>query len=179
MKLTQILAGIAVAAALCLSPAAGQQKPEGLEQMGKLQLLVGTWSYTETYEKSAYMPNGGGGTGTYEARLGPGGYSLIIDFTTHAGFGDEIGHAILTWDPKEKAYKQYVAGNSFPGCAIFTGHWEGDLLTFQGEFEAGGVKTLLKTTYTEWKPKSITILEYYGVGDAPLQLLQTTKATKP
>ena len=179
MKLTGILTCAALAAALCLSPAAGQKKPEGLEQMEKLQLLVGTWSYTETYEKTAYMPNGGGGTGTYEARLGPGGYSLIIDFTTHAGFGDEIGHAILTWDPKEKAYKQYVAGNAFPGCAIFTGHWEGDLLIFQGEFEAGGVKTNLKTTYTEWKPKSITILEYYGVGDAPFQLLQTTKATKP
>jgi hypothetical protein len=113
------------------------------------------------------------------ARHGTGDYSLIIDFTTHAAFGDEISHGILTWDPREKAYKQYIAGNGFPGCAILTGHWEGDLLVFQGEFEAGGVKTVLKTTYTEWKPNSRTILEYYRVGDAPFQLLQTTKATKP
>ena len=179
MRLTGILTVIVLAAAVCLSPASGQQKPEGLVQMEKLQLLVGTWSYTETWEKTPRSPNGSTGPGTYDARLGPGGYSLIIDFTTHASFGDEIGHGILTWDPKEKAYKQYIVGNAFPGAAIFTGNWEGDLLVFQGEFEAGGKKTSLKTTYTEWKPKSITILEYYRVGDAPFQLLQTTKATKP
>jgi len=179
MKATRIFAVAALAAALCLSPASSQQKPEGLVQMEKLQLLVGTWSYTETYEKSAFMPEGASGTGTYEARPGPGGYSLIIDFTTHISGREEIGHAILTWDGKEKAYKEYVAGNGFPGCAIFTGQWEGDLLVFQGVFESGGVKTTLKTTYTEWKPKAITILEQYRVGDAPFQLLQTTKATKP
>ena len=170
-------AGARQAAEKAASPA--QQKPEGLVQMEKLQLLVGTWSYTETWEKSAFTPNGSSGPGTYEARIGPGGYSLIIDFTTHASFGDEIGHGILTWDPKEKTYKEYIVGNAFPGCAIFTGHWEGDLLVFEGEFEGGGKKTTLKTTYTEWTPKSITILEYYRAGDAPFQLLQTTKATKP
>ena len=156
-----------------------RQKPEGLVQMERLQLLVGTWSYTETWEKSEYMPNGSSGPGTYEARLGPGGYSLILDFTTHASFGDEIGHAILTWDPKEKAYKEYVVGNAFPGAVIFTGHWEGDVLVFDGEFEGGGKKTTLKSTYAEWTPKAITILESARTGDAPFHLLQTTKATKP
>jgi len=179
MKMARIVAPIALAAAFCLSSAAGQQKPEGLAEMEKLQLLVGTWSYTETYEKSAAMPQGGAGTGTYRAQAGPGGYSLILDFTTHLGPIDEIGHGIITWDPKEKAYKEYIVGNGFPGCVVFTGHWEGEILVFLGEFETGGAKMQLKTTYTEWKPKSITILEYYRVGEAPFQLLQTTKATKP
>ena len=173
MKRAWMLAVAAMMATVCLSPAATQQKPEGILQMEKLNLLVGSWSYTETYAK------GTGGTGTYTAQPGPGGYSLIIDFTTHMSGHDEIGHAILTWDPKEMAYKEYVAGNGFPGCAIFTGNWEGDTLTFHGEFEASGGKMALKTQYTEWTPKSITIQEYYRVGDAPFQLLQTTKATKP
>jgi hypothetical protein len=102
-----------------------------------------------------------------------------VDFTTHIQVGDEIGHAIITWDAKEKAYKQYIAGNNSPGCFIVTGHWKGDLLVFQGEFEAASIKTVLKTMYTEWKANSMTIVEYYRVGDAPFQLLQTTKATKP
>jgi hypothetical protein len=174
----RILTALLLAATICLTPANTQEKPQGLVEMEKLRLLVGTWSYTETWEKTAWAPSGAGGNGTYEARLGPGGYSLIIDFTTHIAIGDEIGHGILTWDPREKAYKQFIVGNAFPGCEVFTGRWEGDVLTFQGEFEAGGRKTALKTIYTEWKPKSITILEYYRAGDAPFQLLQTTKATK-
>jgi hypothetical protein len=179
MKITRILTTAALAAAFCLSPAAGQQKPAGLAEMEKLQLLVGTWTYTETYEKSAAMPQGGAGTGTYTARPGPGSFSLIVDFTTHLAPHDEIGHGIITWDPKEKAYKEYIVGNGFPGCFVFTGHWEGAMLVFLGEFDAGGSKMQLKTTYTEWTPKSITILEYFRVGDAPFQLLQTTKAVKP
>jgi hypothetical protein len=179
MKTAGMLTLIALAAALCRSPATGQQKPEGLAQMEKLQLLVGTWSYTETYEKSGAMPEGGSATGTYTAQPGPGGYSLIVDFITHVKKVDEIGHGIITWDPKEKAYKEYIVGNGFPRCYVFTGHWDGDQLMFLGEFDAGGAKMQLRTTYTEWKPKSITILEHYRVGESPFQLLQTTKATKP
>lgn len=142
MKTRRIFILLALAAAFCLSPAATQQKPEGLAQMEKLQLLVGTWSYTETYEKTPWTPDGDAGTGIYRAQLGPGGYSLIIDFTTHTQAGEEIGRGILTWDPKEKAYKQYLAGNEFPGCFIATGHWEGDMLVFEGEFEAGASRRL-------------------------------------
>jgi len=173
---TRILTAL-LAATLGL-PVATQEKPPGLAQMEKLQLLVGTWSYTETYEKTAAMPEGGGGTGTYVARPGPGGYSLIVDFTTHLKTYDEIGHGILTWDAKEKTYKQYIVGNGFPGCFVVTGQFDGGQLVFQGEFEAAGMKTALKTVYAEWKPNSLTVLEYYRIGDAPFQLLQTTKATK-
>ena len=173
MYKTRILTLMAVLVSLCLSPAAGQQQPDGAAEMEKLKLLVGTWSYTETYAKGA------SGTGTYSAQLGPGGYSLIIDFTTHMATGDEIGHAILTWDPKERVYKQYAVGNDFPGCAIFTGKREGEVLNFYGEFETPRGKMTLKNTYTEWTPKSITIEGFVRVGDGPFRLLHTTKAVKP
>jgi len=162
-----------------VGPAVSQEKPEGLAQMEKLGLLVGTWSYTETYDKGSGMPEGSGGTGTYEARLGPGGFSLIVDFTTHTKAYDEIGHGMITWDAKEKAYKQYVVGNAFPGCVVFTGQFEDGRLTLTGEFESHGTKMGLKSVYTQWTPKATTIEEYFRTGDKPFQLLQTTKATKP
>jgi len=169
-----VMAGLA-----CLRPVATAEKPEGIVQMEKLQALVGTWSYTETYEKSAAAPEGAVETGVYEARLGPGGFSLIVDFTTHAKTHDEIGHGIITWDAKEKAYKEYIVGNGFPGCFVLTGHFENDHLVFQSDGGAGGTGPVMKTVYTEWKPNSMTIEQYFRMGDKPFQLMMTTRATKP
>jgi len=52
----------------------------------------------------------------------------------------------MTWDPKEKAYKNYVFGNDFPGCIVETGQFEGDTLVFCGEFSTGAMKIAVRST---------------------------------
>ena len=62
---------------------------------------------------------------------------LVEAFLAAARGGDFEGLLILTWDPKEKAYKAYVFGNDFPGAIVETGQLEGDTLVFRGEMAMG------------------------------------------
>src|SRR5262249_38519461 len=95
------------------SAAAQEAKPPALPtpEMQKLsKLYVGSWTYTETYPKSAMAPNGGTNTGVYTSELGPGGNSIINHFHSKGPVGEFDGMLIMTWDPKEKAYKAFALG---------------------------------------------------------------------
>jgi hypothetical protein len=85
---------------------AQEQKPPTLPlpEMQRLsKLYAGTWTYTETYPKSAFSPNGGVSTGVYTSELGPGGNSIINHFHSKGPVGEFEGVMVMTWDPKEKA----------------------------------------------------------------------------
>jgi hypothetical protein len=119
---------------------AQEQKPPTLPlaEMQRLsKLYVGTWTYTETYPKSAFSPNGGVNTGVYTSELGPGGNSIINHFHSKGPVGDFEGMIVMTWDPKESAYKGYVFGDSFPAAVVQTGRWENDALVYRYEFFGG------------------------------------------
>ncbi len=121
--------------------AAPSDAPE-MERLAKW--YVGDWEYTETYAKTPMTPEGAVNTGLYHSEPGPGGNSLVNRFHSKGPAGDFEGLLIMTWDPKEKAYKNYVFGNDFPGAVITIGHFEGDALVFRGEFEADGSKMVLR-----------------------------------
>src|SRR5712691_1333724 len=125
-------------------PAAAQAVKPGAAEMERLKFYLGEWDYTETYPKSAAYPNGGQNTGVYTSKRGPGGNSLINTFHSQGPLGDFEGLLVITWDPKEKAYKSYVFGNEFPGCIVQTGQFEGDALVFRSDFAAEGVKMKLR-----------------------------------
>jgi len=85
-------------------------------EMERLQkMYLGTWDYTETYAKTAMSPDGGSGAGVYTSELGPGGNSILNRFHSKGNAGDYDGMLVMTWDPKEKAYKSFVFGNGFHG----------------------------------------------------------------
>ncbi len=165
-----------------------QEKPQKQEQpsmmpgpgpqMDKMKFLVGLWDYTGEYKKSAMVPEGGKESGWYKAQLGPGGFSLIADFDVNGPMGKEIGHELIAWDPGEKAYKVYVAGNSFPGVVAGTGRWEGANFVTTSEFNYGGMKITLRSKYTDIQPNSVTIEEESKQGEGPNQLIYTAKATR-
>jgi uncharacterized protein len=153
--------------------------PKPGPEMEKLKFLLGKWNATVTYEKTPLFPQGGEARGPYAAKLGPGGFSVIADFEGTGGpEGSFQGHEIITWDPQEKRYKRYTLGNSFPGAFISNGHWEGEKLIFQGEFEFGGAKFHFQNELTREAGGAVTIKESYQTGDAPMLLMVTTRAIK-
>jgi hypothetical protein len=140
-------------------------------EMERLRFYLGDWDYTETYEKTSFAPNGGKNTGLYQSKLGPGGNSLLNSFHSQGPIGDFEGLLVLTWDANEKAYKQYVFGNDFPGCVVETGQFEGDTLVFRGEVLAGDTKIRLRNAARLVAPGKIHSEEYMTVGGSPEVLL--------
>lgn len=118
--------------------------PQPAPEMECLKPYLGEWDYTESYEKSPAFPNGGKNTGVYTSKLGPGGNSLVNHFHSQGPVGDFEGLIVMTWDPKEKAYKAYTFGNGFPGAIIETGQFERDALVFRTEFSMGGATVKLR-----------------------------------
>lgn len=158
--------------------AAAPKPPKPGPEMEKLAFLLGTWTFTEKYEKSPLIPNGGEGSGMYKAVTGPGGFSILADFTSSGPDGDESGHGIYTWEPKENSYKAYFFGNKFAGSFVVTGQWEGGNLVLAGDFLMEGKKVSFKEVYSDITPRFLTIVESVSVDGGPYHLFAATKATK-
>jgi len=154
---------------------AAQTKPKPVPEMEKLNFYLGEWDYTETYGKG---PNGPKNTGVYTSKLGPGGNSLINTFHSQGPVGDFEGLLVFTWDPKEKAYKQYIFGNNFPGALVSTGAFEGDTLVFRSEITMPGATMKLRNTTRVTEPGKMVSEQFAARGDAPETLLVHVEAKK-
>lgn len=153
-----------------------QEMPKPAPELAKLKFLEGKWTYEAVYEKGDFYPNGAKTKGTYNTIAGPGGFSQIADFTEAAPEGEEAGHVVTNWDGKEHVYKSYVFGNAFPQCVIRTGHWDGDKLVFESEFDMGSMKMMLQSVTTANPDGTVTIKESYKGGDGAWKLISTSTA---
>jgi len=162
------------------SAPAGETKPHASSspEMDKLRFYVGEWDYTETYAKSGFYPNGGTNTGVYKSRLGPGGNSLVNEFHSSGPVGEYDGLLVMTWDPKEKAYKAYVFGNEFPGAIVENGAWEGGTLVYSTEFSMGQKKFKLRNTTRVIEPGKLVSEEFSSADGGPEALLVHVEATR-
>ena len=148
-------------------------------EMAKMAFLIGEWHYTQKYEKSAMMPEGGEGVGTYRAAIGPGGHSIVTDFEETAGPLAGIGgHEVFTWDAEKKAYVGYTFASSGPGAFVRYGSWEGEQLVFTREIVGKKGTVRMRYVYTETKADALTIETSVGIGDGPMALAFITKAKK-
>jgi hypothetical protein len=157
-------------------PAAATPTPT--PEMDRLKFYIGEWNYTETYEKTPFYPTGGKNGGLYTSTRGPGGNSLVQHFHSQAPAGDFEGMMVITWDPKDKAYKSYVFGNDFSGCIVEIGQFEGDTLVFRGEFAMGEAKIAVCNTTRLVAPGKIISEEYMARNGAPEKLFVTVDAVK-
>jgi hypothetical protein len=138
--------------------AAQEGKPPSLPlpEMQRLsKLFVGRWEYTETYPKSPLNASGAVNTGVYTSELGPGGNSIINRFHSKGLVGEFEGVIVMTWDPKEKAYKEYLFSDSSPAAVIEMGQWEGDDLVYRLEFSAGESKFVLRNSTKSCPPTNL------------------------
>jgi len=189
-RMRQIMKIVAIASAFIIVAGAQepseQKKPATQEikapkpgpEMERIKFLIGRWNTDSEYEKTPMIPEGGKSTGWYEARLGPGGFSIIADFEESGPMGPEIGHEVISWDPKQEAYMVVTVGNAFPGAVIGKSRWQGDKLVTQSEFIENGTTMHLRSEYSDIKDHSARIEEFVQVGDSPAQLLWKSYAVK-
>jgi hypothetical protein len=161
-------------AAAPVSPAA----KSGIAEMERLKFYLGEWDYTETYPKSPFCPNGGKNTGVYTSKLGPGGNSLINTFHSQGPVGDFEGLLVMTWDAREKAYKEYVFGSGFLGAIVQTGQFEGDDLVYRMEIPAGGGVMKLRSVTRFSASGRLESEQYSSMKDAPETLFVRVEAKK-
>lgn len=154
----------------------GSAKPG--PEMAQLQFRLGDWNVVSTYPKSALFPDGGEEHGTYSCHPGPGGFSIVADFQAEGLEGSIQGLQITTWDPKENAYLDYTFGNEFPGAYEQQGHWDGDNLVMGGQFDMSGTAITFRQSVHADGPDNITLQEWFSQDGAPMQLMETTKATR-
>jgi hypothetical protein len=159
-------------------PGSAAAAEPSVPEMDRLKFYLGTWDYTEAYEKSAYYPNGGKNTGVYTSKSGPGGNSLENTFHSQGPVGDFEGLLIMTWDPKEKSYKSYTFASDFPGCLVQTGNFEGDALVYRGEFSMGEQHIALRNVTKFIAPNHISADEFAAVNGQPEKLLVHIEAVK-
>src|SRR5467141_593239 len=139
-------------------------------EMDRLKFYLGEWEYTETYPKSGFSPNGGKNTGVYTSKLGPGGNSLINTFHSQGPVGDFEGLLVMTWDAKEKMYKEYVFSGDFPGALVETGQFEGDALVYRTEMAAQGATVKLRNVTRLTSPGTLISEQFMAMNDAPEKL---------
>ena len=159
--------------------AAQEAEQKASPEMDRLKkLYLGVWDYTETYSKTPFYPQGGSDEGVYTSESGPGGNSIVNRFHSRGAVGDFEGLLVITWDRKENAYKSYVFGNSFSGCIVQTGQFEGDALVFRSDFTAEGVKLKLRNVTRPSAAGKIVSEEYIAREGSPEVLMVRVDATK-
>ncbi|HEY1423301.1 MAG TPA: hypothetical protein VGF20_07605 [Candidatus Acidoferrum sp.] len=142
------------------------------------KFYVRTWDYTENYPKSPRAPEGGQNTGVYTSELGPGGNSLINRFHSRGPVGDFEGLLVMSWEPREKNYKEYIFGSDHAGTLVATGQWEGDALVYRVEFPTSGVNLTLRNVTRLTAPGKLVSEQFSSVNGAPETLLVRVEATK-
>ena len=176
-----LLASVAafVAPASALHAAQGSRAPAPAPEMQRLSnLYVGTWTYTETYPKSVSAPNGAVNTGVYTSEPGPGGNSLVNRFQSRGPAGDADGMLIIVWDPKTKAYTEYVFAPTSPTPLTGTGQWEGDTLVFRIEITAGTTKLALRNVARFLDGGHLSSDQFTSLNGGPETLLVHVDAVK-
>ena len=150
-----------------------------LPAMQKLsKLYVGRWEYSETYPKFPMAPNGGTNTGVYSSELGPGGNSIFNHFHSKGPVGEFDGTLVMTWDPKEQAYKMFVFSDSFPGAIVETGQFEDDALVYRAELSMGPAKVAMRNVTKFLPDGKISSDQFTSVNGAPESLLVHVAAVK-
>ena len=153
--------------------------PKASPEMQHLQrLYLGTWDFTETYGKTSFSPNGGSDVGVYTSEPGPGGNSILNRFHSKGSVGEFEGMLVMTWDPKDKAYKSYVFGNASPGCVTQTGQFEGEDLVFRSEFATEGMKLKMRNVTRLAEAGKIVSEQFIGTEGAAEKLLVRVEAKK-
>ncbi|MBZ5647826.1 MAG: DUF1579 domain-containing protein [Acidobacteriia bacterium] len=158
-------------------PMAAKPAPE----MTKLiKMFSGTWTSTEKFEPGPMMPKGGTSKGTATFKAGPGGNSLIEEYSSpHGAMGAFHGHGVTWWDAKAGAYKGTWCDSMAPDCMVGGMKWDGDnIVAIPQEMDMGGQKMVMTSKYSDIKPDSITFTMGMGPTAAQAKTTMTIVYTK-
>jgi len=154
--------------------------PKPAAEMADLRALIGTWTSEETMEESPFGP-AGTGTGTNTVRLGPGGFSVLMEHRAKNAMGSFVGHGVLSWDPEEKVYKTSWVDSMTPGIMTSVGKKEGANVVYTGHMTMNGKKITTKDVISDRTPTSYTFTSYIddGSGEKKMMTMKLTKQETP
>ena len=152
------------------------QAPKPAPEMKELTYLVGTWTTDEKFEATPFGP-AGTATGTNTVRLGPGGFTVIMEQRSKGSLGVFSGHGVMTWDPVEKVYKTAWSDSMTPGVLITTGRKEGDKIVYTAEATMMGKKMAFKDVVSDRTPTSYVLTSYIndGSGEKKTMTIRLTR----
>ncbi len=124
--------------------AAGAQPPP---EMSALYPRIGTWRVVIRTLPSESLPEGGVDEGVMVMKKGPGGFSIVQEFSSQGSSGKVTGQSYAWWDAGAKAYKSVWCDN-VQGCVEFTTAVAGNSWTVVLDGEANGkrVHTVIRAT---------------------------------
>lgn len=141
-------------------------------------MLQGRWTTEEKHEPNEFVPQGGTGKGSESVRPGPGGLSIIAEYTSQGPTGQFAGIGIFTWNAAQKAYELHWTDNTNPAMTMMTGKWEGENLVFSGTDTFMGKKLHSRHMFTEIKPNAFTYTIDMGPAANQLKRALTVSYTR-
>lgn len=161
----------AAPAAPAAKPAFEMPKPG--PEMDRLKAFVGSFRVDEHHE-AGFMGPAGLSSGFSRVTEGPGGFSLLIDYTTLVGpMHGMKGHGVLGWDAEAKAYKQVWTDSMGPMIVMSTGNWEGDALVMRSEGTLMGKPYKEQDTFSGLGPEGFTLTVEMSLDGGPFQKAMT------
>lgn len=168
--------GLSTFAVLAQEPAAAPAQwevPKPGPEMAKLDGMVGTFAVNERHEAGLMGP-AGSGKGVARVTRGPGGFTLLIDYTATAGAMKGMrGHGILGWDAEAKTYKQSWTDSMGPMIVTSAGSWEDGALVLLSEGTMMGKPYKERDVSSDITPKGFTLTINMSMDGAPFEKVMT------
>jgi len=160
---------------------AGMPMAKPAPEMTKLiKTLSGNWNVTEKHEANPMMPNGGDGKGTARIWAGPGGMSLVENYSSTGAMGSFKGMGTWWWDPKAQVFHGLWCDNMTPNGCDTSGStkWDGDKLVGTMQGDMNGQMMTMRFIYSDFKPDSCVMTMEMGPDESKLQKSMTVTYTK-
>ncbi|MBS1767041.1 MAG: DUF1579 family protein [Acidobacteria bacterium] len=152
---------------------AKMEAPKPGPEMAKLQDLIGNFRVDEHIEASAMGP-ASVGAGFSHVAQGPGGFSILIDYTTLSGAMHGLkGHGAMAWDDNAKTYKQSWVDSMSPTLTVSTGAWEGDTLVMHSEGSFMGKPYKEQDVFSGIGADGFTITISWSMDGGPMTKMMT------
>jgi hypothetical protein len=161
------------------SQAAAPESSKPSPEMVKLaRAISGRWQVEEKYEVSKFTPQGGEGKGSDVIHRGPGGFSMIANYSSTGPFGEYHSAGITTWSPNDNAYQQYSVDSGGAGGVMWTGKWDADSLVFTATEKVGEQTMHWRATYSGFSNDAFTLAYDMGSSDNDLKRFMTLRFTR-
>lgn len=155
------------------------EKPKPSPEMKKLAHMIGgRWQVEEKYEITPFTPQGGEGKGVDLIHRGPGGLSLIVNYSSSGSMGETHGAGIITWSAEDNAYKQFWVDDGTPAGLLWLGKWQGDSLVFTGTQNMAGQQTSWRQVYSGLGADAFTMAFEMGQPDGSFKPFMTIRFTR-
>jgi hypothetical protein len=123
-----------------------------------LDAFQGTWLVVEKYDPSESKPNGGIGQGVEIWRSGPGQRSVIEEYHSTSGQGDELtGFGLGWWEETSGGFRLNWCGDDDPkGCRRLSevARWKGNVWVVRHTYHDNGHAIDFEEVFSDITPTS-------------------------